>query len=788
MHPRIRTIANFIDNLSPVGRMVLVLWGMALFVVGIIFTLGRYTIIDHDFYSALADKQQIRNTELAVNRGTIFGTLDPRRTWYDREINTIVATTLIAKDLKIDPSALCNLDMLETFLLDITYRHLCENRSQVSCIDNIMKYTNTYTMPPDFIFSKESILSFIAPVVREQSHRMYKTRISLASWVSVQDLDKLLALQNPGIVVIADGVFIDPTRFDKSRGVAEILDILRIDPVLLDEALKPRQNRNVDIIERMEPELSYLVSARISTDTALFKQQTLITQAEQEKFLTENTIYKCLKLTDNPVRQYPAGPSMAQVTWFVDRDGIGRLGIEWYFQDLLAGKTGKKEERRDSLGRPIFDEEEEQEVKWVDLYLTIDPNIQNAVMDALKEWIRTTGANTAAAIVMDPKTWAIRAVGSYPSFDPERPGNVDTIIPYIPSEHPDPVFPLLWKVLFVESLTWNVKKIYQNKFVTLQEISKEDEMRTALANPDWKFYIYENQVGLLAHQNIAITSPYEPGSIFKWITAAVGLDTGEIEPDMMYQDAGSVKIDEFEIKNLVNAACQWYHSFRNAINYSCNVGMINIIQRVGKPLFYEYLKRFWFLDITWITLDWEHTGALEPYEKWSRAKLFTMSFWQGIQVNLVQMASIYSAFANGGILMQPYTVQKKVYPDGDTVITEPIPIKRVIGETTSQKITAMLTDSTKQWFAKAGAVPGYTLAGKTGTSQIASSKWGFELGQNGRTNTSYAGFGPSKDPQFVIIVRFDRPRSTQFAEQSSAKTFKDIASFLLEYYGIPPER
>lgn len=119
--------------------------------------------------------------------------------------------------------------------------------------------------------------------------------------------------------------------------------------MVLDEALKPRKNRNVDIIERMEPELSYIVSARISTDAALFRQQTLVTQAAQEKFLTENTIHKCLKLTDNPVRQYPAGAAMAQVTGFVDRDGIGRLGIEGYFHDLLAGKTGKKEERRDSL-------------------------------------------------------------------------------------------------------------------------------------------------------------------------------------------------------------------------------------------------------------------------------------------------------------------------------------------------------------------------------------------------------------------------------------------------------
>ncbi len=154
---------------------------MSVFILGIILVLAKYTLIDHEFYSELADKQQIRNTELVVNRGTIFATLDPRRSGYEREINAIAATTLIAKDLKIDPSALCNLDMLEAFLLDITYRHLCENRSQVSCIDNIMKYTNTYTMPENFTFSKESILAFISPVVHEQSHRVYKTRISLAS-------------------------------------------------------------------------------------------------------------------------------------------------------------------------------------------------------------------------------------------------------------------------------------------------------------------------------------------------------------------------------------------------------------------------------------------------------------------------------------------------------------------------------------------------------------------------------------------------------------------------------
>jgi len=125
--------------------------------------------------------------------------------------------------------------------------------------------------------------------------------------------------------MMEDSVLIDPTRFDKARGVVEILNILRIDPAVLDEALKPRINRNVDIIEKMEPDLSYMVSARRSTDAALFKHQTLTTKVDQEKYLRENTIYKCLKLTDSPVRQYPVGSSMAQVTGFVDNDGVGRL-------------------------------------------------------------------------------------------------------------------------------------------------------------------------------------------------------------------------------------------------------------------------------------------------------------------------------------------------------------------------------------------------------------------------------------------------------------------------------
>lgn len=777
-------IATIFDVLSTQSRIAMVLSCFLGLIVFIIFTLARYTLADHEFYKKLADRQQLREVELSVNRGTIYGTIDPNRSESPNPFQTtILATTSIAKDLKIDPSGTCNIDMMEPFLAEVVYEHLCVNRSQVSCFDNVLKYTNTFIVPENFNFSREQIIGFLTPTVREQARRLYKTRIFLAEGVNSNTINTLLALGNPGISVIGDVVYVDPTKFDRSRGVNDIIQLLWITPAFLDDALELRKNRNVDIVEKLDPEVALKVMDKITSQTNLTKQQPL---KDQEEFLTKNTFHKCLKLVDHSVRQYPEGPALAQVTGFVDRDGIGRLGIEWYFHDILAGKSGRKDERRDSLGRPIFDEEAEQEIKGADLYLTIDPNIQHAVMEALAEWVRTTGANNASAIVMDPKTGAVRAIGSYPTFDPDRPGNVDKIVRFIPADHEEPIRYLLGKTLFVESPTGTVKKFFENRLVTLNELHDEDAMLLEMADPNKVFYIYENQVGLMAHQDLPLTSPYEPGSIFKGLTVAIGLDTGEIEPDMMYEDRGKIKIDEFTISNLDNNKCQGWHNFRNALNYSCNVGMINIVQRVGRPLFYEYLKKFGLWETTGLTLDGEHTGALEAHEKWPKAKLFTITFWQGIQVNLVQMAAAYSVLANGGIYMQPYIVQKREYPDGDTVTTKPVPVRRVISMTTSQIITAMLTESTQRWFAKAGGVPGYQLACKTGTSQIASSKWGYEKGENGRTNTSYAGYGPSSDPKFVIVVRFDRPRSTQYAEFSSAKAFREISTFLLKYYGVPP--
>ena len=129
--------------------------------------------------------------------------------------------------------------------------------------------------------------------------------------------------------------------------------------------------------------------------------------------------------------------------------------------------------------------------------------------------------------------------------------------------------------------------------------------------------------------------------------------------------------------------------------------MINIIEKIGKSLFYQYIQEFGFSSKSNITLDGETYAIISPYEKWSRVQFFNMSFGQGINVTMLQMAAAYSVLANGGIYMQPYIVESITYPDGKKIESVPTPLRRVIKEETAKQVTAMLVDSVKNGFAKA---------------------------------------------------------------------------------------
>lgn len=164
-----------------------------------------------------------------------------------------------------------------------------------------------------------------------------------------------------------------------------------------------------------------------------------------------------------------------------------------------------------------------------------------------------------------------------------------------------------------------------------------------------------------------------------------------------------------------------------------------------------------------------------------------MSFGQGIAATMIQMAAAYNVLANGGIYMQPYIIQSISYPDGRKIDTVPLALRRVIKEETSKTITAMLVDGVKNGYAAEGGVPGYSVAGKTGTSQIAyRGTYENELyGWAGHTVTSFGGYAPATNPKFSMIVVIERPRSDFNSETTAAVLWGEIAEYLLTYYKVP---
>ena len=753
------------------GFLVLIFF---LFIAGYLTVIAaKYTLIDHDFYGDLAEKQQIRTESSFVNRGTIYGANDIS----GDGMPVILSASAFVKALGIDPSQEGDREGLARFIADIVYQQLCQKKDNLNCFDNIQSYTQVYDIL-NFSFEKESIIEFLLPTIQEQVHRKYKTRIFLAGDVGPDAVAALASLENPGILIEWENIYVNPTKYDKTRShgtsIATILDIPLQD---FRDALKLRINRNVDIISKLDREVTDKVIEKI-----LEEQQ----RVRDKELSPADAIYPFLKLEDHPVRIYPEGSIVSQVTWFVDGQNVWRYGIEWYFQEELSGKWSDIKRHKDALGRPIepIGQEQSEEIQGINIYLTIDRNIQQEVMQIMKKMVTDFGANSGSAIVLDPKTWAVKAMVNYPTFDPERPGNVYNIERFRPGEYIDPLVASLGKPMFIADPSWDLKKTYQWEVLRFYPIKDEEEMDNHISDPTKQKFIYENGIWLGAYLNQSISSLYEPGSVFKSLTVAIGIDTGEIEPHTIYEDTWSLMIDNFEINNLDQEKCEWWQTFRNALNFSCNVGMVRIAQKIGKPLFHRYLQDFGIWERTGIHLDGEITGHLEPYEKWSRAKLFTTSFWQGIQVTLLQMAAAYGVLANGWVYMQPYIVDAREYPNGEFIKTTPSSLRRVITKETSKKVTAMMTEWVQVGFAKAGAIPGYDLAWKTGTSQIAT-KWVYEKGAVGRTITSFGWFGPSSDPKFVIVVKFDRPRNAQYSSDTSAVAFREISDYLLRYYNVP---
>lgn len=603
--------------------------------------------------------------------------------------------------------------------------------------------------------------------------------VEIKSNLDEATIDTIVSWGDEAFFFISNNLYVNPTKVDNANLLAAKLSVLLEIPT---EELLPkfamRKRRHLEIIHKMNIWTRDLVNKRIDAEILAVKEKRL------EK---TNAVYPYLKIEDNLLRFYPEWRTLGQITGFIDNEWKGRYGVEGYFDSLLQVENPMQTVVKDIAWRPIRDYVSTTALtlrSGVDITLTIDRNLQKELSKILATSVQEFRANKWSAIVMDPKTGAILSMVNYPDYDPNNFPEVYEMERVLYATYPNPVEDLRGYPLFVEdnangTLSVNIEwKRYK-----LRE-AIDDE----IANFAIQKYKYKNWFGVGVYQNDVVSSLYEPGSVFKAITTAIGIDTGEIKPNDVYYDKWYVELDLWNkvkkrISN-VSSNCIGNHSYIHSLNWSCNVWMISIVEKVGKSLFHQYLLDFGFSSKTNITLDGEAYALLGPYEKWPRIQFFTMSFWQWISVTMLQMATAYSVIANWWVYMQPYIVESILYPDGKKVETVPTPLRRVIKEETSKQVVAMLVDSVRNWFAEAGWVAGYTIAWKTWTSQMAY-RWGYEVGEAWHTITSYGGFAPAQSPKFVLIVRVDRPRSAIYSEMTSSALFAKMAKYLLEYYKVP---
>ncbi|MFH1145938.1 MAG: penicillin-binding protein 2 [bacterium] len=280
----------------------------------------------------------------------------------------------------------------------------------------------------------------------------------------------------------------------------------------------------------------------------------------------------------------------------------------------------------------------------------------------------------------------------------------------------------------------------------------------------------------------AVSGAYEPGSVFKAITMAAGLDLGKVTPSSTYVDGGQVVVDNFVIKNSDEKA-HGVQTMTGVLELSLNTGVIHVVKLVGREFFQSYVKQFGFGEITGIDMAGETTGTIVSLDKKSLSYLYTAAFGQGLTATPIQMVMAYAAIANNGTLMPPYLVAELRKPDGAILKTKPKAIRQVIAPRTALLLQGMLVSVVKNGHSKKAAVPGYLVAGKTGTAQVAS-RGGYA---KGATIQTFVGFAPADNPRFAALVRYDNPASN-FAEGTAVPSFKRIAEFLFNYWQIPPNQ
>ena len=446
------------------------------------------------------------------------------------------------------------------------------------------------------------------------------------------------------------------------------------------------------------------VKKRSSIETIVKKVEKEKTN-ELRKWMEENNMTSGINIDEDTKRYYPYNNFASQIIGFCGSDNQGLDGIEAKYEEELKGEQGAIQKHTDAKGGEIGEEGENYvpAIDGNDLVLTIDLTIQSIVEKYLEEaCIDNVCTDGGSIIVMNPQNGDILAMANYPSYNLNEP--------YEP---------------YTEELkaTWN---------------SLEQTEKTTYLQAVWR--------------NKAIADTYEPGSVFKLITASAALEEGITDTDNEgeFSCTGGIEVAGVRIKCWRYYRPHGSESLRQGLMNSCNPVFIGLGQKIGVTKYYEYLKKFGLLQTTGIDLPGEAGSIFLAKEKAGPVELATISFGQRFEITPIQLATAVSSIANGGTSIKPRVVKQII--DSETKEVTDIPVEKgdtVISKETSEKVLSMMESVVSEGTGKNAKVAGYRIGGKTGTS---------EDGVN--TNkyvTSFCGVAPIDNPQVVVLVTLYNP-------------------------------
>lgn len=500
------------------------------------------------------------------------------------------------------------------------------------------------------------------------------------------------------------GTIYDATG-EKILAVSASVESITVNPVNISSENKERVARKLSELFELDYEkVLKKVSKRSSIETIAKKVDKSKTD-ELRIWLDENNITTGVNIDVDTKRYYPYNSLAAQIIGFCGSDNQGLMGIEAKYDSELKGQNGSIVKLTDAKGGNLDDEGEEyvKAINGNDLILSIDATIQGIAEKYLEEAcidnVCTDGGNI---VIMDPNNGDILAMAGYPTY------NLN-----------DPYVPMDSKV----SANWD-------------NLSKEE--KTAEQQKMWR--------------NKAISDAYEPGSTFKLITSSASLEEKITDTDNSgeFCCTGSITISGVTIKCWRYYRPHGSESLRQALMNSCNPVFIGLGQKLGVKTYYSYLNKFGFLRKTGIDLQGEGGSIFLAEEKVGPVELGTIAFGQRFEVTPIQMITAVSSIANGGTYVVPRVVKGIVNSQtGEVKNIEPQKKETVISKETSEKVLSMMQSVVAEGTGKNAQVKGYSIGGKTGTS---------EDGVNtGKYVTSFVGVAPISNPKLVILITLYNP-------------------------------